>query len=536
METTDIFLKLIKEFAKDGQISEVKMMILKEKAATLEIEDSALNMLIEMELTNQVKIPSSSVMQSEEKIKVPLAASEIGLDTTTSSDKPVSKEQANQTKIPKIHNGTWIEKTSIEGREDEFFILADDGGGAYSFSWVDKDKGKIKIKIEYADIKNIIDDNTEIISEMISIEFDKGIFYINTKAVSLILINEYLEGGKYFDEEDKEEFNNSQEQELKEGMISFFGKYVNFEESDTPKTEVKKIIDTKNGGVNKLALLEILIKECARDGKIDSEDIIEINAKAKELGISELVAKEILNGIKDKLIETKNLKLNKYFRIFDNKYFENKKNFEDLEMKRKSLRNRLSLLIGKYQVYKECSDDNWESVFDKNEAQLFAENIFGKNFNKEEVTYEEAMDLCKKIEDEYSLKKFGFLQKLKSDSLFGEEEFMKNNLPLLRKKLDIQEKEIENEIIIIEKSIASQKDIIEKMEDDKKIHIGISLATNGEEIYFYSKDEKIEFIEFKKDDILVIKTNNTLYNFELVDVNRKSLEKELIFHFGSKVK
>ena len=144
METTDIFLKLIKEFAKDGQISEVKMMILKEKAATLEIEDSALNMLIEMELTNQVKIPSSSVMQSEEKIKVPLAASEIGLDTTTSSDKPVSKEQANQTKIPKIHNGTWIEKTSIEGREDEFFILADDGGGAYSFSWVDKDKGKIK--------------------------------------------------------------------------------------------------------------------------------------------------------------------------------------------------------------------------------------------------------------------------------------------------------------------------------------------------------------------------------------------------------
>src|ERR1017187_2679964 len=52
MDNKDLFMKLLKEFAKDGEISEMEMMILKEKATTVGIDENSLNILIEMELAS----------------------------------------------------------------------------------------------------------------------------------------------------------------------------------------------------------------------------------------------------------------------------------------------------------------------------------------------------------------------------------------------------------------------------------------------------------------------------------------------------
>ena len=72
MNNNELLLKLISEFAKDGEVSEIEKIILKEKATELGIDGNSLELLIQMELnksiekiSNPSKVETHSILQKE---------------------------------------------------------------------------------------------------------------------------------------------------------------------------------------------------------------------------------------------------------------------------------------------------------------------------------------------------------------------------------------------------------------------------------------------------------------------------------------
>lgn len=309
----------------------------------------------------------------------------------------------------------------------------------------------------------------------------------------------------------------------------------------------------ESGGINKLQMLELFIKEMARDGKIDDDEVAAIKEKAKELKISHLIAEEILASVKGNLIEKKTLRVEYWSGIFGAKYFEIEEKILKLKENNLTNANQLKQLrTGEYEFYQYIGEYyNFSKEIDLyDDAKYFAESVLDEKLKHSRITPDQADDLIEMIDTKYDLNKnnpkgvtysrlLSFMadeDDKKWEKTNATQVRLKNNLSILNKKINEREKAITNEMNNDEIELKSLNAFINTMKGNKEINCGISLVTNECQIDFKPEENEVEYIELKKDGSLVIKTKNILYQFELSFEYDNGLEKELKFHFGSKVK
>ncbi|MBK7911271.1 hypothetical protein [Candidatus Pollutiaquabacter sp.] len=200
MDSIEQFLKLVKDFAKDGKITSVEKIILAKKAAELGIDSSSLETIIEMELLND----SNSVTPDKDSL-------------------PSER---------KVINGTY---GAVNKTDSTFEIWDSDPGDPIEFKWVDEEQRKLEIKI------GTVSPKIELITELEFINLKDQVYFITTKDIILIL--------KYYDGECALSWAN----EIRKEMNDFFGEIVGGENLEK-KLEIEKqnkIVEKKREGRGK---------------------------------------------------------------------------------------------------------------------------------------------------------------------------------------------------------------------------------------------------------------------------------------------
>lgn len=368
--------------------------------------------------------------------------------------------------------------------------------------------------------------------------------------------------------------------------------------SPKPETEVDKVNNNNTSGINKVALLEALIKESARDGKIDEKETESIKQKAKELNISLPLVEEMLNKSKSNLFETKRVKLIDYSTIMEKPFFVTKEKIESLSQIKTENEKIKSLIQNKTEIESSLKLLNYEYIFYEYMAKRYCRgttvdfisiyeykvdeyinNILGKKRSQSGYLNDiEADELINSIETKYDLKVYkpnmlkmffaGNENDKHQQKQYTVEKRLNSNLSRLREKIKTKEKVIENELAKVENILTTlnneyenelegaKKELtilnkeLEAFRKDHSVHVAIRLKTDNGDFDFYSAKDDVEYIELKKNNFLEIKTKNILYvlSISLYDIEKGKLPKGALsfsdferiegylkFHFGNKV-